>query len=138
VQHKVAAISYADLRASIEGYYEENVDHKEQTDKLVQETMDSLDKTVTDIINLIKALNGVTETLKVVQDVVKDDPALNKKVIKATEAYTKNATALTELLRLNLGLRMTAIRSSQADIRSDISSLRQDTLEIKSMMTEIY
>nr|GEU76031.1 copia protein [Tanacetum cinerariifolium] len=30
---------------SIEGYYEENVDHMEQTDKLVQATMDSLDKT---------------------------------------------------------------------------------------------
>ncbi|GJX08077.1 hypothetical protein Tco_0196009 [Tanacetum coccineum] len=33
---------------------------------------------------------------------------------------------------------MTAIESSQAEIRSEISSLRKDTLDIKSMMTEIY
>nr|GEZ80715.1 hypothetical protein [Tanacetum cinerariifolium] len=29
-------------QASIEGYYEENVDHREQTNKLVHATMDSL------------------------------------------------------------------------------------------------
>nr|GEU94064.1 hypothetical protein [Tanacetum cinerariifolium] len=33
---------------------------------------------------------------------------------------------------------MTAVESSQADIRSDISSLKQDTSEIKSMLTKIY
>ncbi|GKA54440.1 hypothetical protein Tco_0753389 [Tanacetum coccineum] len=33
---------------------------------------------------------------------------------------------------------MTAIENSQAKIRTDVSSLRQDTSEIKSMMTEIY
>ncbi|GKA14847.1 hypothetical protein Tco_0694493, partial [Tanacetum coccineum] len=96
-QHEEAAVSYADLIASIEGYYEENVDHREQTDKLVQAIMDFLDKTATDMTNLLKALTEVTETLKVIQDAVKDDPTLNKKVIEATEAYTKNSTTLTEL-----------------------------------------
>ncbi|GJS25633.1 hypothetical protein Tco_0454265 [Tanacetum coccineum] len=62
--------------------------------------MDSLDKTATNRVNLLKAFNGVTETLKVVQDAVKDDPVLNKKVIEATEAYTKNSSSLTELLSL--------------------------------------
>ncbi|GKD09125.1 hypothetical protein Tco_1188810 [Tanacetum coccineum] len=62
--------------------------------------MDSLNKTATDRVNLLKPLNGVTKTLKVVQDVVMDDPVLNKKVIKATKAYTKNSSALTELLSL--------------------------------------
>ncbi|GJZ84769.1 hypothetical protein Tco_0650108 [Tanacetum coccineum] len=98
--HEEAAISYADLRASIKGYYIENVDHREQTDKLVQETMNCLDKNSTDKANLLKALNGVTKTLKVIQDAIKDDPALNKKVIEATEAYTKNLTNLTKLLTL--------------------------------------
>ncbi|GJR80819.1 hypothetical protein Tco_0151604 [Tanacetum coccineum] len=60
-------------------YYEENVDYREQIDKLVQATMDSLDKTATDRTNLLKPLNGVIETLKVIQDAVKDDLALNKK-----------------------------------------------------------
>ncbi|GJW39322.1 hypothetical protein Tco_0065167 [Tanacetum coccineum] len=144
-QHEEAYVSYADLRASVEGYYEENVDHREKTNKLVQATIDSLNKTATDRVNLLKALNGVTKTLKFVQDAVKDDPALNKKVIEATEAYTKNYSALTELLSLttnslawNLGPKITVVESSQAVIRSDISSLRQDTSEIKSIMSEIY
>ncbi|GJT37748.1 hypothetical protein Tco_0937613 [Tanacetum coccineum] len=97
-----------------QGCYEENVDHREQNDKLVQATMDSLDKTTTNRV------------------AVKDNPTLNKKVIEATEAYTKNSSTLTELLL------MTAIESSQAAIRSDISSLKQDTSEIKSMKSEIY
>ncbi|GKA11617.1 hypothetical protein Tco_0691163 [Tanacetum coccineum] len=52
------------VKASIEGYYEENVDHREQTDKLVQATMDSRVKTTTNRTKLLKALTGVTETLK--------------------------------------------------------------------------
>ncbi|GJX13366.1 hypothetical protein Tco_0982746 [Tanacetum coccineum] len=99
-QHEEAAVSYADLRASIKGYYEENVDHKDQTDKLFQETMDCLDKNSTDRSNLLKALNGVTKTLKVIQDVVKEDLSLKKKVLEATEAYTTNSNNITELISL--------------------------------------
>ncbi|GKE07223.1 hypothetical protein Tco_1399241, partial [Tanacetum coccineum] len=122
-------------------------------------------------------LNIITKLLKDVKNVVKDDPVLNKKVIKATKAYTKNSSARTELLNLvknfnfqglkslveslkvaalrqdehlaswakssnslawNLGPKMTAVESSQAEIRSDISSLNQYTSEIKSMMMEIF
>ncbi|GJZ73182.1 hypothetical protein Tco_0637328 [Tanacetum coccineum] len=46
-KHEEATVSYVDLGAFIEGYYEENVDHKDQTDKLVQTTMNSLDKNST-------------------------------------------------------------------------------------------
>nr|GEW30812.1 hypothetical protein [Tanacetum cinerariifolium] len=38
----------------------------------------------------------------------------------------------------NLGSRMTAIEISQTALKSKVSSLRQDTSEIKSMMTDIY
>ncbi|GKE58658.1 hypothetical protein Tco_1497843, partial [Tanacetum coccineum] len=67
---------------------------RQLTDKLVQSIMDCLDKNSTERAELLKALNRVTETLKVVQEAVKDDPALNKKVIEATEAYKKNSTSL--------------------------------------------
>ncbi|GKD38813.1 hypothetical protein Tco_1259020 [Tanacetum coccineum] len=43
-RHEEAVVSYADLRASIEGYYKENVDHREQSDKVIDATMNSLDK----------------------------------------------------------------------------------------------
>ncbi|GKD80856.1 hypothetical protein Tco_1347695, partial [Tanacetum coccineum] len=99
-QHKVAFVSYADLRASIEGYYEENIDHMDQSNKVIQAAMNSLDKNNIARGDLLNALNGVTETLKAIQDAVKEDLVLNKKVIKATKAYTKNSTHLTELLTL--------------------------------------
>nr|GEW63352.1 hypothetical protein [Tanacetum cinerariifolium] len=38
----------------------------------------------------------------------------------------------------NLGPRMTDIENSQAKIKTKVYSLRQDTLDIKSMMTKIY
>ncbi|GJX88601.1 retrovirus-related pol polyprotein from transposon TNT 1-94 [Tanacetum coccineum] len=117
----------------------ENVDHREQTNKLVQATMDFLDKTATDRNNLLKTLNEVTETLKVIQDAVKDDPTLNKKssveflqatTLKQEEhlaSWTKSSTSMV----WNLSLRMTAVESSQAKIKNEVSSLRQDTSDIK-------
>nr|GEZ26255.1 uncharacterized mitochondrial protein AtMg00810-like [Tanacetum cinerariifolium] len=119
---------------------------RQLTDKLVQATMDSLNKTATDRTNLLKYLNGVTETLKVIQDAVKDDPALNKKssvkFLQATALRQEEHIALwaksSTSMAWNLGLKMTAFESSHAQIKSKISSLRQDTLNIKSMMIEIY
>nr|GEX49666.1 putative reverse transcriptase domain-containing protein [Tanacetum cinerariifolium] len=90
-------VSYVDLRASIEGYYEENVDHIEQTDKVIDAAMNSLDKNSIARGDLLNALNGVTNTLKAIQDVVKEDHILNKKSTDATESYIKNSTHLTEL-----------------------------------------
>ncbi|GJU25375.1 hypothetical protein Tco_1163996 [Tanacetum coccineum] len=69
-KHEEAVVSYADLRASIEG------------------------------VDLLKALNGVTKILKVVQEFVKEDHALNKKVLESIEAYTSNSDNITELLSL--------------------------------------
>nr|GEY93086.1 hypothetical protein [Tanacetum cinerariifolium] len=43
---------------------------------------------------------STTEALKAVQDVVKEDLVLNKKVLEAIEAHTMNSTHLTELLTL--------------------------------------
>ncbi|GKE80745.1 hypothetical protein Tco_1550745 [Tanacetum coccineum] len=164
-------------RAFIEGYYEENIDHMEQNDKVIDAAINSLDKNSIAKGDLLNALNGITKTLKAIQDAVKEDPALNKKVIKATEEYIKNSIHLTERLKLvknfnfqglkssveslqateisqdqhlaewaksstsiswNLGSRMTAIEISQAEIRTEVSSLKQDTSDFKSMMTKIY
>ncbi|GKE21563.1 hypothetical protein Tco_1433075 [Tanacetum coccineum] len=77
--------------------YDRITEDQDQTEKLVQATMNCLDKNSIERVDLLKALNGVIETLKVVQEAVKDDPALNRKVIEATKAYTKNSTSLNEL-----------------------------------------
>ncbi|GJW89021.1 hypothetical protein Tco_0164361 [Tanacetum coccineum] len=73
---------------------------RQLTDKLVQSIIDCLDKNSTERAELLKALNRVTETLKVVQEAVKDDLALNKKVIEATEAYINNSTSLVQKVDL--------------------------------------
>ncbi|GJV95199.1 hypothetical protein Tco_1546776 [Tanacetum coccineum] len=140
---KEAVASYADLKSEIEGFHDA----------------------------AYKALS------KVIQDAVKEDHALNKKVIEATKAYTKNSTNLTKLLSLiksfdfqglkslveslqasalrqdehlaewaksstsmawNLGPRLTSIESTQVTLRSKISSLKQDSSDIKSEMKKIF
>ncbi|GJZ47952.1 hypothetical protein Tco_0601784 [Tanacetum coccineum] len=67
-KHEEAAASYADLRASDEDYYDENVDHMDQTDKLVKETMKTLDNIskarMDERAKLLKALTRVSETLE--------------------------------------------------------------------------
>nr|GEZ77167.1 hypothetical protein [Tanacetum cinerariifolium] len=56
------------IKASIEGYYEENVNHGEKTDKVIDAPMNSLDKNNIARGDLLNALNGVTKTLKAIQD----------------------------------------------------------------------
>ncbi|GJS42948.1 hypothetical protein Tco_0567991 [Tanacetum coccineum] len=51
-------------------------------------------------VDLLKALNGVTEILKAVQEAIKEDHTLNMKVLEATEAYTANSHNITKLLSL--------------------------------------
>ncbi|GJV81619.1 hypothetical protein Tco_1517489 [Tanacetum coccineum] len=68
-KHKEAEASYDDLRAIVEGYYEENVDYRDQTDKLMKKTMNHLDKIsqagVDERAKLLKTMNNVSETLEV-------------------------------------------------------------------------
>ncbi|GKA01001.1 hypothetical protein Tco_0673666 [Tanacetum coccineum] len=158
-------------------YYDKNVAHIDQTDKLVETTMNTIDKSSTTIKDLYKGLNVITQLLKDINNAVKDDPATNKKIDEAIETFAKISTNTTEVLSLvkgfdfstlqsplkyfhahalkqeeesaawtksftnvawNLGSRMTALEISQTALKHKVSSLRQDTSEIKSMITEIY
>ncbi|GJS99618.1 hypothetical protein Tco_0820788 [Tanacetum coccineum] len=101
-QYEEAAISYADLKADIEGYYEENIDHREQTDKVIDAAMNSLDKNSITRGDLLNALNGVTKALKAIQDVVKEDhvdtkepPPYTKEEHDAMEEEPTNAIPIT-------------------------------------------
>ncbi|GJW59462.1 hypothetical protein Tco_0108797 [Tanacetum coccineum] len=48
-KHQEAAVNYANLKASIDDYYDEKIAHRDQTDKLVEAFMSSLDKSSTTI-----------------------------------------------------------------------------------------
>ncbi|GJS01063.1 hypothetical protein Tco_0317571 [Tanacetum coccineum] len=76
-QHEEAAVSYADLKASINQYYDENIAHRDQTEKLVEASMSSLDRSSTTISDLYKGLDVITQLLKDINNAVKDDPAAN-------------------------------------------------------------
>ncbi|GJS06207.1 hypothetical protein Tco_0363003 [Tanacetum coccineum] len=135
-QHEEAAVSYADLKASIEEHYEENIAHRDQTDQLVAASMSSLDKSSSSISDLYKGLNVITELLKDINDAstMQDLQAHALKQEEASASWAKSSTNMA----WNLGSRMNAVEISQTALKREVSSLKQDTSEIKSMMAEIY
>nr|GEU68290.1 hypothetical protein [Tanacetum cinerariifolium] len=94
----LAATSYADLRAIIEEYDDDNDDHRTQTNAAMNKTMARIDKINTaraeENATLLKALNRVSETLEA-------DSALKaslQKMDKTTNTIFGNLTDLTKLL----------------------------------------
>ncbi|GJX11824.1 hypothetical protein Tco_0201683 [Tanacetum coccineum] len=96
-KHEEVTVKYVDLKASIDDYYDENIDHQDQNDTLVEASISSLDKSSNTISDLYKGLNIVTELLKEIKNVVKDDFVINKKITKATESFTKFSINITDL-----------------------------------------
>nr|GEZ98125.1 hypothetical protein [Tanacetum cinerariifolium] len=99
-----------------------------KTDKLMETSLSSLDRSKTTIGDLYKGLNVITQPLKEISNTVKDDPAINQKINEATETFVRS---------LPTSLRMSGVELSQTALKWEISSLRQDTFEIKSMLTKM-
>ncbi|GKA71524.1 hypothetical protein Tco_0777663 [Tanacetum coccineum] len=132
-RNREAAVSYADLKASIDQYYDENITHRDQTDKLIEASVSSLDRSSTTISDLYKGLDVITQLLKDINTAMKDDPATNQKLNEATETFARISSNITE----NLGSWMSEVELSQTALKREISSLKKDTSKIKSMMTEM-
>ncbi|GJW44024.1 hypothetical protein Tco_0072823 [Tanacetum coccineum] len=96
-KHKEVVVNYADLKSSIDDYYDENIAHQDHTDKLVEASMSSLDKSSNTISDLYKGLNIITKLLKEIKNVVKDDSVINKKITDTTESFTKFSKNITDL-----------------------------------------
>ncbi|GJU69656.1 hypothetical protein Tco_1255915 [Tanacetum coccineum] len=100
--------------------------------KKVLETTEACTKNsinLTELLTLVKSFDfqGLKSSIESLQvTALSQDQHLS--------SWAKSSTSMA----WNLGPRMTVIESSQAEIRSEISSLRQDTSYIKSMMTDIY
>ncbi|GJT48958.1 hypothetical protein Tco_0975115 [Tanacetum coccineum] len=122
--HEEAAISYADLKASIDQYYNENIAHRDQTDKLVEAFMSSLDRSNTTISDLYKVLDVITQLLKDINNVVKDDPAANQKINEATETFVRISSNITKVLSLVKGFDFSPLFSTVKDLQAH--SLKQD------------
>ncbi|GJT48487.1 hypothetical protein Tco_0974644 [Tanacetum coccineum] len=98
-KHEEAAASYVDLKSEIEGFHDTAYKYGKDVEKILG-------------------------SLKFIQDAVKEDPILNKKVIKATEVCIKNSTNLTELLTLIKSFEFQGLKSSVKSLQA--SALRQD------------
>nr|GEV16903.1 hypothetical protein [Tanacetum cinerariifolium] len=81
-------------------HYDENVAHIDQTDKLVESTMSTIDKSSTVIKDLYQGLNVITKLLKNINNAVKDGPATNKKIDEAIKTFVKISTNTTEVISL--------------------------------------
>ncbi|GJY54577.1 hypothetical protein Tco_0446241 [Tanacetum coccineum] len=145
-QHEEAAVSYANLKASVGQYYDENIAHRDQTDKLVEASMSSLDRSSTTISDFYKGLNVITQLLKDISNAVKDDPVTNQKINEATETFTRISSNVIEVLCLVKGFYFSTLLSAVKSLRdhavkqeeSTTAGIKKDTSKIKSMMTEKY
>ncbi|GKE53311.1 hypothetical protein Tco_1488467, partial [Tanacetum coccineum] len=96
-KHEEVVASYADLRMEIASFHDATYKENENTDIALRNYERILPQFKT---QNAEGINRVLTNLKEVQDVVKEDPTLNKKVLYATKSYTKNSSNLSELLTL--------------------------------------
>nr|GEZ64468.1 hypothetical protein [Tanacetum cinerariifolium] len=133
-KHEEDAVNYANLKASIDDYYDENITHRDQTNKLVEAFMSSLDKSINTISDLYKGLNIITELLKEIKNAVKDDFAHALKQDEELAIWAKSFT----IMAWNLGSRLSGLERDQNHIQSSMSFLKEDIHSIKNMMSEMY
>ncbi|GJU92307.1 hypothetical protein Tco_1304730 [Tanacetum coccineum] len=104
-------------KAAIEGYYEENIDRREQTNKVIDAAMNSLDKNIIARGDLLNAL-GLKSSVASLQVTTTSQ---DKHLAELAKSLTSIAW--------NLGSRITVIELSQFTIKTKVSSLKQDTLK---------
>ncbi|GJX95263.1 hypothetical protein Tco_0349849 [Tanacetum coccineum] len=166
VKHEEVAASYADLRAVVEEYVEENDDHRTQTKKAMNNTMELIEKInksrFNECTNLLKSLNKVSETLK-------DDSTLKApcrpwkkptplhlatspvslrknsnfpEFMTQLNAFQTSINSLSSYLRdfnlQSIQTRITNLENTQVIMQSDITSIKTDTSAMKEMMTEMF
>nr|GEY02268.1 hypothetical protein [Tanacetum cinerariifolium] len=107
----------------------------------------SSDKTLknTTINDLYKVLKVITQLLEDIINSIKDDPSTNKKIKEASETLAKISTLLLRfsllsgaLISLLFSLLISGLERVKTHIKSSMSFLQEDTISIKSMMTEMY
>nr|GEU39361.1 hypothetical protein [Tanacetum cinerariifolium] len=93
-KHEEVVASYADLKWGLEDYINTSFTKYENNDVALMNFQQVLTLFKTDHNT---GITRIIDNLKEVQDAVKEDPALNKKVLKAAESYIQNSTKLTKL-----------------------------------------
>ncbi|GKC98370.1 hypothetical protein Tco_1168645, partial [Tanacetum coccineum] len=122
-------------RASVDQYYDENIAHRDQTGKLVEASMSSLDRSNTTISDLYTGLNVITQLLKDISNAVKDDPAINQKINEATETFTRISSNVIGVLSLVKGFNFSTLLSAVKYLRDH--SVKQEEASTSWMKSSI-
>ncbi|GJT15081.1 hypothetical protein Tco_0873787 [Tanacetum coccineum] len=91
---------------------------KDQTDKLMEASMSSLDRSSTTICDLYKGLDAITQLLKDINNAVKDDPAANQKINEATKTFARISSNITRVLSLVKGFDFSTLLSTMKDLQA--------------------
>ncbi|GKA09333.1 hypothetical protein Tco_0688664 [Tanacetum coccineum] len=105
-------------KAAIEGYYEENIDRREQTNKVIDAAMNSLDKNI--IARVIEATEGLKSSVASLQADIKEPPSHTEGEHAAIEEEPTNAVPITtvkptEMITLEVQPITTIISTSQSE-----------------------
>ncbi|GJU50444.1 hypothetical protein Tco_1219999, partial [Tanacetum coccineum] len=128
-----ADVSYSDFKASIKEYYEENFDHRTQTDKLIQERMFNLDKInkarVDKRAKFLKSLNKISETLVT-------DSSLKQEMKKMAESNTTISGNITNLNELLINAHLPDVITRLNDFQSTLTTLSTQCASISESLKE--
>nr|GEW21487.1 hypothetical protein [Tanacetum cinerariifolium] len=92
-KHEEAAIHYVNLKDSIDDYYNKNIAHRDQTDKLVKAFMSSFKKRSTAINDLYKGLEVITQLLKDITN-YKDTSSIKSMMIVMYNAFRGQSSSV--------------------------------------------
>nr|GEV78437.1 hypothetical protein [Tanacetum cinerariifolium] len=90
---------------------------QDQTDQQVEASMSSLEKSSSIINDPYKGLEFITQLLKDITNFIKDDPAINKKIMEAFETLAKISTQTTEILSLVMSFDFFTLQSIVKNIQ---------------------
>nr|GEX22219.1 retrovirus-related Pol polyprotein from transposon TNT 1-94 [Tanacetum cinerariifolium] len=113
--HTTDQVSQDDVKSSLQ----------DQTDRLIEASMVSLEKSSTTISDLYKGLDVITQLLRDINNAVKDDPATNKKIDEAIESFAKISTQTTEILSLVKDFDFSTLQSTVKTFRLMHSNKRK-------------
>ena len=71
-------------------------------------------------------LGQITKSVASIQESVKDDPELNKKILQAAQTYQQNSAQFTELVNILQSANLQGLQSSVASISSSLSLMEKN------------
>ena len=116
--HIEQAVHYHLLKDVVEDF---NYDVGEQNSTVTY----SLTQMVSQLNQFLESLNKLNTGVQSVQESVKDDPELTRKLLQASETYQVNSVTLTELLGLLKGSNVQGLSSTVESLKSSFTTLEE-------------